>query len=62
MGNLYLLKNRFTYDDESENVGIFDTKSKMEQGKKEFMKMFPDCEKDHFHFSHEIFTLNQISY
>lgn len=47
---LYLLKNKFTYDDFEENVGIFDTKAKMEQGKKDFMKTMPEIEKTIFIF------------
>lgn len=56
---LYLLKNKFTYDEIEENIGIFDTKAKMEQGKKDFMKTMLEIEKDHFHFSYEEFTLNK---
>ncbi len=58
---LYLLKNRFTYDEIEENVGIFDTKAKMEQGKKDYMKSMPELNKSHFHFSYEEFVLNQLS-
>lgn len=58
---LYLLKNRFTYDEIEENVGIFDTKAKMEQAKKDYMKSMPELEKSHFHFSYEEFTLNKIA-
>ena len=47
---LYLLKNRFTYDEIEENVGIFDTKGKMEQGKKDYMKSMPELEKAIFIF------------
>lgn len=56
---LYLLKNKFTYDEIEENIGIFDTKAKMKQGKKDFMKTMPEIEKDHFHFSYEEFVLNK---
>lgn len=58
---LYLLKNKFTYDEIEENVGIFDTKAKMEQGKKDYMKSMPELEKNHFHFSYEEFILNQLN-
>jgi hypothetical protein len=57
--NLYLLKNKFTYDEIEENIGIFDTKENMEQGKKDFMKTMPEIEKSHFHFSYEKFVLNK---
>lgn len=59
---LYLLKNRFTYDEIEENIGIFETKAKMEQGKKEFKKKFPYFESKHFHFSYEEFELNKVVY
>lgn len=57
---LYLLKNRFTYDEIEENVGIFDTKAKMEQGKKDYMKRLSTTPRDFFHFSYETFNLNEM--
>lgn len=58
---LYLLKNRFTYNEIEENVGIFDTKAKMAQGIKDYMDSMPELEESHFHFSYEEFILNQLN-
>lgn len=57
---LYLLKNRFTYDEIEEDIGIFSTKKNLEQGKKEFRKSMPEITNDHFHFSVIEFELDKI--
>lgn len=58
---LYVLKNRFTYDEFEENVGIFDSKAKMEKGKRDYMESMPSIEKTHFHFSYDEFKLNELN-
>lgn len=59
---LYLLKNRFEYDDEEDEeiVGIFDSEAKMEKGKRDYIKLIAVIDETHFHFSYDEFTLNKI--
>lgn len=58
---LYLLKNRFTYDEIEEDVGIFDSLKNIEKGKKDYMKTMPEIEKSHFHFSYTTMELNKLN-
>lgn len=59
---LYLLKNRFEYDDDEDEeiVGIFDSEAKMEKGKRDYMELLSIIDETHFHFSYDEFILNKI--
>lgn len=57
---LYVLKNRFTYQELEEIVGIFDSMSKLESAKVIYMRLMPELSEECFNFSYEEYILNTL--
>lgn len=57
---LYVLKNRFTYEELEEIVGIFDSMLRLESAKVIYMRLMPELSEECFNFSYEECILNTL--
>lgn len=58
--NVFILRNRFKYEDTDEIVGVFDSYDKVKQAKLDYMALMPTLPEDTFRFSVEEFPLNKV--
>lgn len=59
---VWLLKVKHTYDEEFEDCGVFTSESKMEQGKKDYLKQRKQegFRENEFRFTYSIFELDKL--
>lgn len=58
--DLILLKVKHKYDAEYEEIGIFSSKEKMKQGKKDYLETMSSVPADEFTFTYSYMKLDEL--